>query len=160
MGLKRKAGEDGGQMPMIPMGSRFVLRLLPHGANAHFLPIFSSRRSTLFVSNLSYATTQESLQAAFDDLGPVRSCFVVYDKDPAGRLVGRVNRREWDMLLLLLRRMRRGLLRGLRRIRMMRLKSMGGLSVLNGQIGRFVSISSLPCIVSINSSRFVLFDFC
>ncbi len=36
--------------------------------------------STIFVSNLAYTTTTESLRAAFDDLAPVRSCFVVYEK--------------------------------------------------------------------------------
>lgn len=34
------------------------------------------------MSNLSYSTSQEALQAAFDDLAPVRSCFIVYEKDP------------------------------------------------------------------------------
>ena len=36
--------------------------------------------STIFVSNLAFTTTTESLRAAFDDLAPVRSCFVVYEK--------------------------------------------------------------------------------
>ncbi|KAF8342810.1 uncharacterized protein EI90DRAFT_3115348 [Cantharellus anzutake] len=36
--------------------------------------------STVFVSNLSYSTTDESLRAAFDDLAPVRSCFIVLEK--------------------------------------------------------------------------------
>ena len=38
--------------------------------------------STIFVSNLSYNTTQESLQAAFDDIAPVKTAFVVYEKAP------------------------------------------------------------------------------
>jgi nucleolar protein 4 len=36
--------------------------------------------STIFVSNLSYSTTQESLQAAFDDIAPVKTCFIVHEK--------------------------------------------------------------------------------
>lgn len=37
-------------------------------------------RSTIFVSNLSYSTTQGSLQAAFDDIAPVKICFIVHEK--------------------------------------------------------------------------------
>ena len=36
--------------------------------------------STVFISNLSYSTTQESLRAAFDDIAPVKTCFIVHEK--------------------------------------------------------------------------------
>ncbi|KAK3696107.1 hypothetical protein RRG08_061882 [Elysia crispata] len=36
---------------------------------------------TLFVRNLPYTTTNESLEKIFSDVGPLKSCFVVKDKD-------------------------------------------------------------------------------
>ncbi|GFO46401.1 RNA-binding protein 28 [Plakobranchus ocellatus] len=36
---------------------------------------------TLFVRNLPYTTTNESLEKEFSDIGPLKSCFVVKDKD-------------------------------------------------------------------------------
>lgn len=37
--------------------------------------------STIFVSNLSYSTTSESLQSTVSDIAPVRSAFVVTGKE-------------------------------------------------------------------------------
>ncbi|RUS81801.1 hypothetical protein EGW08_010438 [Elysia chlorotica] len=36
---------------------------------------------TLFVRNLPYTTTNETLEKVFSDIGPLKSCFVVKDKD-------------------------------------------------------------------------------
>ncbi|KAG8889255.1 RNA recognition motif-containing protein [Tulasnella sp. 332] len=41
-----------------------------------------AQSSTLFVSNLSYNTTSQSLEALFSNLAPVRNCFIVTRKDP------------------------------------------------------------------------------
>ena len=42
--------------------------------------LITSRRSTLFVSNLPYSATSTDLQTLFSDIAPVRSAFVVLDK--------------------------------------------------------------------------------
>ncbi|GFS08779.1 RNA-binding protein 28 [Elysia marginata] len=39
------------------------------------------KSKTLFVRNLPYTTTNESLEKVFSDAGPLKSCFVVKDKD-------------------------------------------------------------------------------
>ncbi|CAG5134175.1 unnamed protein product, partial [Candidula unifasciata] len=36
---------------------------------------------TLFVRNIPYSATNESLEKVFSDIGPIKSCFVVKDKD-------------------------------------------------------------------------------
>ncbi|KAG9031281.1 RNA recognition motif-containing protein [Tulasnella sp. JGI-2019a] len=48
----------------------------------------SSSGSTLFVSNLAYNTTTQTLEAFFSDIAPVRNCFIVTRKDP---ITGEVN---------------------------------------------------------------------
>jgi len=49
-------------------------------------------RSTLFVSNLPYTVTSVDLQTLFSDIGPVRSAFVVQDKETkASKGVGYVS---------------------------------------------------------------------
>ncbi|TIB30165.1 hypothetical protein E3P84_03445 [Wallemia ichthyophaga] len=60
------------------------LGLTNTGTEAYFLPsedLSSHRSSTLFVSNLPFTLTNESLLTAFSDVGPLKSAFVVLDHD-------------------------------------------------------------------------------
>lgn len=44
-------------------------------------PVDEKGRSTLFISNLPYTATSVDLQTLFSDIAPVRSAFVVLDKE-------------------------------------------------------------------------------
>ncbi|KAF8317999.1 hypothetical protein DL93DRAFT_2055213 [Clavulina sp. PMI_390] len=49
-----------------------------------FLLYLHNPSATIFVSNLSYSTTQAALQEAFSDIAPVKTCFIVHEKSAHG----------------------------------------------------------------------------
>ena len=47
------------------------------------------KSKTLFVRNLPYSTTNDSLEKVFSDVGPLKSCFVVKEKGKSNLILSR-----------------------------------------------------------------------